>query len=527
MKDSILFVNAADGEPVPESGRKKDCMVFGAGFAGMNYFAIINERYHVLAYVDNDPDLWGETVMSLPVISPEEMRRRAEDEDFDIVICVFYAHEEILRQLEQFHLRANILRMKAIEFVLGDDASLIDEAMCQKKMDESRRKYLARKKEGPIRIVFIIHMLQLFSSNESIYEEMLADDRFEPIIVLTPRYSIQGANQFYSYDSHLETHMKKRGYEYRLAYQDGEWIDLYSLFPDGIFYQVPYTFPSLPSIYREYHYADHIKIIHTPYGVLPTNTPDTLLNDQSGGYRQFLESCWRLFLDKPNYDAFINDPRLAPQIVLSGSPKVDFYARGIKGADAYFKGDGSRKILYTPTWMAKKGRSSFLKYAKYFLNLLQNESIELAVRPHPLLLPELEASGLIPKEELDEILSAFREHARCVFDLYGDYRSAILSSDFAVMDVTSLTYEYLPTEKPLILCMQEADRFGVKKFIRDAAYVAYSEAQLDEYVSMLLAGEDPKMGERTEIVRGLESLFPNGGSNAAFIKEYIAEWIRR
>lgn len=527
MKDSILFVNAADGDPIPESGRKKNCMIFGAGSAGMNYFAIISQRYHVLAYVDNDPDLWGETVMSLPVISPDELKGRAEGADFDIVICAFYAHEEILRQLEQLHLRAGILRIKAVEFVWGDDASVIDEAAYQKRMDASRRRYLARKKGDAIRVVFMIHMLQLFSSNESIYEEMLADDRFEPVIVLTPRYFIQGTYQFYRYDDYLEAYMKQRGYTYRLAYQDGEWIDLYSLFPDGIFYQVPYTFPHLPSIYREHHYADHIKIIHTPYGVLPTDSPDALLTGQSGGYRQFLESCWRLFLDKPNYDAFIHDPRLAPNIVLSGSPKVDFYVRGLKGADAYFKGDASKKILYTPTWMAKKGRSSFLKYAKYFLNLLQNESIELAVRPHPLLLPELETSGLIPKEELDEILCAFREHARCVFDLYGDYRSAILSSDFAVMDVTSLAYEYLPTEKPLILCMQEADRFGVKKFIRDAAYVAYSEAQLDEYVSMLLAGEDPKKGERTEIVRGLESLFPNGGSNGAFIKEYIAEWIRR
>ena len=526
MKDGIILVYAATGEPVPENDRKKDCMIFGAGFAGMNYFAIISQRYHVLAYVDNDPDLWGEIVMSLPVISLDELKTQAKDADFDIVICVFYAHEEILRQLEQLHLNTNILRIKAIEFVWGDDASVIDEAVYQKKMDESRRKYLARKKEGAICVVFMIHKLQLFSSNESIYEEMLADERFEPVIVLTPRYFIQGTYQFYNYDDHLEAYMKKRGYEYRLAYQDGEWIDLYSLFPDGIFYQVPYTFPQLPSIYREYHYMDHIKIIHTPYGVLPTNAPDALLTGMSGGYRQFLENCWRLFLDKPNYDAFINDPQLAPKIVLSGSPKVDFYVRGIKGADAYFKRDDSRKILYTPTWMVKKGRSSFVKYAGYFLKLLQNKSVELAVRPHPFLIPELEASKLISKDELDAILSAFREHTRCVFDLYGDYRSAILYSDFAVMDITSLAYEYLPTEKPLILCMKEEDQFGVKKFIRDAAYVAYSEEQLEEYVAMLLAGEDPKMGERTEIVHGLESLFPNEGSNGAFIKEYIAEWIR-
>ena len=525
MIDYIVFVDADSGMVVPESDICKKCIIFGAGHMGIAYFDHISIKYNVVAFADNNPHLWGSIIHSVPVISRDELKHWTRDGDVDILACTYFANEIIIEQLKKMNLRARIIVPKLLEYVQDDENSLIDEKTFETLIKKSKQQYLERPRGETIKIVFLVHYLQLFSSYESIYEEMVEDNRFEPTIVLLPKRG-SGEGHFFKYDTPLEEAMQKREYPYKMAYKDGQWLDLYSLDPDGIFYQTPYTFPQLPTIYREFNYSDHIKILHTPYGVLPVDDPSSLLGEKSGPYADFLNNCWRLFLDKPNYDAFINDPLITDKIVLTGTPKVDFYVRGIENSDIYFKDIKSKKILYTPTWMATQGRSSFLKYYDYFLQLIQKNGIELALRPHPLLIPELESTGLITKSELDRILDIFKNSENCLFDLYGDYRCALLASDFAIMDISSLTYEYLPTGKPLILTMQSEDRFGVKQFIKDASYIAENREQLEYFINILIAGEDPMREKRLQIINSLDSLFPNGGTNGAYICNYIAQNIR-
>ena len=526
MLDYISFTEANSGKPVPESSLRKNCILFGAGHMGITYYDHISLKYNVIAYADNNPLLWGDIINSVPVIPVSNLKQWAQDGETDILVCTYYANESIFNQLKELKLNANIIIPKLLEFIQGDDDSLIDEEAFNDIIENSKKLYLQRSRNQRIRIVFVVHLLQLLSSYESIYEEMESDNRFDPVIVLSPRRDAGKKNQYFNYDSFLENVLQQRGYNYIPAYKDGTWIDLYSLNPDGIFYQVPYTFPQLPSIYRQHHYSEHIKILHTPYGALPTDDPGTLLGQKSGPYIDFLNSCWRLFLDKSNYDAFIDETSLSEKIVLSGTPKVDFYVRGVKNEDVYFKSKESKKILYTPTWMTAKGRSSFLTYHDYFLHLIEQDNIELVLRPHPMLIPELESTNIITKSELERIITAFKDSDNCLFDLYGDYRCALLMSDFAVMDISSLTYEYLPTGKPLILTMQGGDKFGVKQFIKEASYVAETREQLEYYMDMLISGEDPLREQRLEIINRLDGLFPNGGSNGAFIVNYIAENIR-
>lgn len=523
MKEYVVFIEESSGIIVSTNNIRRKCIIFGAGYKGQSLFADISLRYNVVAYADNDSQLWGNILNTVPIISPNDLEQWVYDGDTDIIICSYFADEIIAKRLKEMDLNAKIIVPKFLEYIEDDENSLIDDEDVKSIIEKSRQIYLKREKNEKIKIIFIVYFLSLFSSYESIYEEMVDDERFEPIILLSPVR--KNGKLFFQYDHGLEETMQKRGYTYTMVYKNGEWIDIYSLNPDGIFYQTPYTVIQLPSICREYHYSDHVKIMNTPYGALPVENVQALLNDTSG-YAGFLYNTWRLFLDRTNYDVFINNPKLADKIILTGTPKVDFYKRGIKKGESYFKNKNSTKILYTPTWQATKGRSSFLKYYDYFALLIQRGELELVLRPHPLLIPELESSDIISKSELERILSIFNSHENCLLDLNGDYRCAILSSDFAIMDISSLTYEYLPTGKPLILTAQNEKELRVNPAIKNSCYMAESREQLEYYVNMLLEGDDPLRDKRLELTGNFDDLFPNGGTNGAYISDYIAQNIR-
>lgn len=526
LREYAVFIDIDSGEPVPEMESKRKCIIFGAGSMGISIFDQVSLKYDVAAYSDNDPLRWGDIVNAKKIIPVDELAHWTEHGDTDIVVCSFFAADAIIEYLKRMNLNAEIKIPKLLEFVEDDERSTISDEALEAGIEKSRRLYLNTHRDGKIKIVFLVYLPQLFSSYESIYEEMVHDERFEPIIVVSPFRRRSGESKLrFAYEPMLEELMEKRGYPYKWAYKDGQWIDVYSLNPDGIFYQTPYTASQLPSVLWERHYSKHIKIMNTPYGVIPVDDISSLV--ATANYRdEFLQSCWRLFFDRSNYDAFISNPNLSDKIILSGIPKFDFYVRGIKNKEIYFKDNASKKILYTPTWMAAKGRSSFLQCYDYFYGLLEEKDVELVIRPHPLLIPEIESLGLIAKPELEEILSRFENHKSCLFDYSGDYRCAILGSDFAVMDISSLLYEYLPTGKPLILMAQNEETFRAKSVLKDICYMAENREQLEGYVNMLLDGNDPLREKRLGVVGNLDDLFPNGGSNGAYITNYIARHIR-
>jgi len=492
---------------------------------GQYLFPYISKYFEVVAYVDNDPKTWGDLYRSCTVRSPDTLKELTSNGDTDIIVCSVFSSDIIAAQIKEMKLDARIIEPKFQECVEDDDASLIDDESLKETIEKAKLLYKYSQRSERITIVFLVQSLALMPSYESILEVMLEDERFEPIIVIIPvRKNTEWAS-CYRYERGLEKALKDRGYTYYLAYEKGRWLDFYSLNPDGIFYQTPHSTIYMPSICRAQHYSDHIKIMQTPYGTLIVDNISSLMYDYSG-ISAFLRSCWRLFVDKSNYKAFGSDPVIAEKMVLSGTPKVDFYKLGIRKNERYFKDENSTKILYTPTWQVKKGRSSFIEYHDYFIQLLQRKGLELVLRPHPLLIAELEASDIVSKSELERVLAAFKDSENCLFDVYGDYRCAILSTDFAIMDISSLTYEYLPTGKPLILTVHDEERYSIKPEISAFCYIARNREDLEHYVDMLLSGEDPLLDKRMEITRNLEDLFPNGGTNGGFIVEFIAQNIR-
>lgn len=105
----------------------KRVFIFGAGTAGRSAVKSLNERYHILGFIDNNPVLSGTYVYSHKVFSPHVVRETR----FDYVMIASEFNEAITAQLlNQYHVSPDkILVIPAAElkpYKFSDDPKNMD-----------------------------------------------------------------------------------------------------------------------------------------------------------------------------------------------------------------------------------------------------------------------------------------------------------------------------------------------------------------------------------------------------------------
>lgn len=82
---------------------KQKAIIFGCGYQGRICLAMLEEKYDIIAYSDNNKNLWGTkivgTIDGYSVVPPTEIRRLIGDNGI-VVICSQQYYDEIARQLE-------------------------------------------------------------------------------------------------------------------------------------------------------------------------------------------------------------------------------------------------------------------------------------------------------------------------------------------------------------------------------------------------------------------------------------------
>ena len=513
--------------------RDKKYIIFGAGANGKNlveYNDILAEN--VIAFCDNSVQLQGTKVKDIyDVVAPSELDRLVYQDDAWIIISIPFAHQEILNQLEAMNLTHRSIVVRFLEIFENDQDSLITQDYLDA-VEVASEKYLLDKqntqKQDKIKVVFVLHLLALISSFDSIYEEMKKMETFEPVFLISPtkmNLSHVSYDVRFTYDDNIIQFMKEKNYNFILGYENKKWINIYDLKPDLLLYNTTYQHSQMPSPFMGYRYHEKIKLAYISMG---NSAPETTIKLESLTVSSltFLNLCWKAFFDKGNYNYYQHTEIDKTLLVLSGSPKIDYYKNGLATHQVYFKNQNRIKILYTPSCESFEGRSSFLQYHKYFKNLLENnESIELAIRPHPFMERELIGLKKINRDELDIILSYFKNHPRCVYDTGFDYRQAFLEADFAVMDKSSINYEYYITAKPLIYTIQDingTESFIAANYLLDSSYVVHTESALSDCINQLIGGKDPLKEKRVALHQAkIKDFFPSGTTNGKFIANYI------
>src|SRR4051812_24916848 len=77
-------------------GHRTDVLLFGTGALGKQACADLPEPFRVVAFVDNNPALWGSEVLGLPVLSPDEARSHHGDRALWLI--TIYTNSRVIEQ---------------------------------------------------------------------------------------------------------------------------------------------------------------------------------------------------------------------------------------------------------------------------------------------------------------------------------------------------------------------------------------------------------------------------------------------
>ncbi|BAE85097.1 bifunctional glycosyltransferase/CDP-glycerol:glycerophosphate glycerophosphotransferase [Desulfitobacterium hafniense] len=384
-------------------------------------------------------------------------------------------------------------------------------------------KYRKHKSSDQIRIVFVVHMLSLFSAIESIYRAMKDSNAFDVTLLIVP-WRQPGMESRWHYADGLIEYMQMHNYPYVLGYENKRWRQILEFDPDGVFYQTPYE-KQRPPVYSYNKTLAFPKIMYTPYGpwVMDKTVEDYI---SIGIDKPFFDLCWRSFVDKLTYELMdYAAPEYLSKCVLSGSPKVDFHIQPLPSARYCWKQElnkSTKRIIWLPRWGILEGRTSFMDYYKYFLGIINDKSIDFVMRPHPLMWGDIKRSKILNDAEIEKIKEEFQNTENSAIDENLDYREGLMSCDFMIADFSSIIYEYIPTGKPLIYTKK--DNTLIDPRIMAACYVVTSQEELQMTVDLLISGQDPMRENREAVLRQL-NYFPHRIANGIYIAQYISEHI--
>lgn len=380
-----------------------------------------------------------------------------------------------------------------------------------------------------IRVVF----LALFDSNwkyDRLYKLMLQDKYFEPIILICPVVNY-GRENMLNRMKDCSTFFKTKGYNAIMSYDESSntYIDIRKdLQPDLIFYTNPYK-----GLIDDKYYIDNFPDILTayvPYSMQESKERNVTYN------MEFHNLLWRYYLPTEMHVGY--SQKLATNkgknAMCTGYTGIEELIDKHKPKDDCWKikSDEIKRIIWAPhhTLETQGGinYSTFLTYCHFMLEMAEKykDKVQWVFKPHPLLINKL--YSLWGKEKTDDYYHKWQEGENTNF-INGEYTDLFLTSDAMIHDSGSFVAEYLYVNKPVMRPLKEETKledlystFGLACL--DTYYMAKSKEDIENFIKMVIAGEDPMMEKRTKFVNDV--LMPKGGMPSDLIIKDIKDSIK-
>lgn len=358
-----------------------------------------------------------------------------------------------------------------------------------------------------IRVVFLIHNVESWYTMQPIYEYMLQDSAFNPIIISVPR----------NYNSHDGTYEDKsteylgKKYKNVISFKSYKSIPndiIYILNPDIIFRQSPWD-DDIPDVFRTEN-IKQFRVCYIPYAI--NSLPSTELS-----FNQSLHKyAWRIYCESEFHKEGYRKNNLVADsnVIVSGYTKFEQMNKIINEdyKDLVWpikrKIRPSLRILWAPHHSLEDwfGFSTFhIIYEKMYDFALNNSDIEIVLRPHPALTEVMNNSGLIKRDKLEEYYERFNNLENGYVDFNEEYINLFKYSDLLISDGVSFLFEYLITGKPIIHTDSKKNvgfnEFG--KQFEKSWYKAYSFDDLKEYIYMIKEKNDSLLEERLNFKKKL------------------------
>lgn len=336
----------------------------------------------------------------------------------------------------------------------------------------------ALRKRSAANVVFIATDPSIWHA-QTVYEAMLKDSRFNPIIVVYPSergYSeglagLEKAQSTYKtfVDQGLNPHRGWRGAETGF-----DIIDPKEFAADILFYSSPYKLSD-----DRLHKLAWSKYLccYIPYG-LSISRDNRLIYDMA-----FHNAMWRIYCpDQFHLDGHKAHQRIRGRnCVVTGYPSMDLLQRPDAASRQLFDSKGRLHLIWAPhhTITAGSGSlpsSNFLQVAESMKELADKYATEIfwAFRPHPALKLKLYEAPGWGKAKTDAYYTYWQSADHAALSK-GDYISLFKWSDALVHDCGSFLVEYSYTGKPVLYLRRHAE---VAPFLSELAMVALKKCKL-------------------------------------------------
>ncbi len=365
------------------------------------------------------------------------------------------------------------------------------------------------RREGPIRVVYIVQMPSVWNKAKPTYMRMLADPDFEPIILCLPS-SLENC-----FDRENETYryFLDQGYTSVINAVLGEtWLPPKSLNADYFVIMRPYD-NYRPKPYKSINLCKYGKICVILYASIMTRN---LVSDIIS--RGFFSQVSYFFAESEylrDYNIHLNLLKHSLGLqhsVLCGMSAIEFMlnAKDLPAKSWEFS-HNSFRVIWTPRWSTDTvgGGSNFFRYQQCFFSFFSlHQDIDLLIRPHPLMFHNFLSSGIMTQKEIDSFCSLCDEQNNISLDQEEEYIPSFWNSDVLVSDISGIIPEYFVTGKPIVFCSSKGIDWLFMPTIEEmmaGCYHADSFADIERILGDLQQGNDPLKETRAVLVR---KLFP-------------------
>ena len=383
--------------------------------------------------------------------------------------------------------------------------------------------------EGVIKVGFLCQYIPVWHKLKPIYENMLADPRFEPVIICIPSDVVGGVRSENATGNDTLAYFRAQGYEEALdaCLPEGGWLSLEQLQLNYIFYPRPYD-TYMPTPYQSRFVSRYSKICMILYGMNTTcEVTSTTIN------REFFRYVYCYFAELP----YSREKNMAGGWLLHKLGLQESVYYGMPGIEAIreakaaprpawdFAGDGLR-VLWCPRWTTdlSLGGSNFFTYYQFLPDFAEaHEGYNFLFRPHPLALQHFQQTGEMTAREAEAFTARCQALPNVQLDTEKEYAATFWGTDVMISDISGMIPEYFVTGKPLIFCASNMLLTPETSTARILAvsYIVNNREELAHCLEQLKAGIDPLKEKHAQLV---QELYGEALSHpAAKITEHLAK----
>lgn len=315
----------------------------------------------------------------------------------------------------------------------------------------------------PIRVIFLVFYCEAWDSLDETYRRMLADDRFEPLVITIPR-KLTGYDDFTD-EPLVSAFFTERG----IAHERFSFVDsgiglarLRELDPDYLFLNYPWQRNYQPG-YQIEELIRFTRVCYVPYfssSLVQEPAHEGIAPHQ---YTQPTHQLAHLiFLQDAEVKSAFDEADYGNHAYRTGSPKIDALIASAETTTPHWPlnhvldpGNRPLHLLWAPHHSYGQNWLNFGVFTDMCHDMLdfarRNPHIDVVLRPHPFLFGTLTDRDLMTSEELAAWQHAWDALPNTAVDGGTPFPEVFLATDVLLTDGISFLVEYpLVTGRPAI-----------------------------------------------------------------------------